>query len=125
MSPAQRNYQVDDKEFPAIMHSLREWRKCLLGAKHDTIEIITDHHNLEYYRKPQNLTHRQADWVSQLQEYNLKLKHCPGQLHGKADFLSRPLYIDKGEHDNEKIIGIPDKYWSTTEIMPNIETIFT
>jgi hypothetical protein len=110
MSPAQRNYQVYDKEFLAIMHSLTEWRKYLLGAK-QTVEIITDHRNLEYYRKPQNLTRQQADWVSQLQEYDLELKHRPGRLHGKADFLSRPPNIDKGEHDNEQIIGIPDKFW--------------
>jgi hypothetical protein len=113
MSPAQRNYQVYDKEFLAIMHSLTEWRKYLLGTKH-TVEVITDHRNLEYYRKPQNLTCQQADLVSQLQEYDLELKHRPGRLHGKADFLSQPLNTDKGEQDNKQIIGIPDKFWSTT-----------
>jgi len=48
-----------------------------------------DHRNLMYFCKPQDLNQRQADWVSKLQEYNFKLHHQPGQLHGKADFLSR------------------------------------
>ena len=49
----------------------------------------TDHRNLTYFRKPQDLNRRQADWVSKLQEYDFKLHHRPGRLQGKADFLSR------------------------------------
>jgi predicted transcriptional regulator len=67
MNPAQRNYQVYDKELLAVMHSLTEWWKYLLGAK-EPINIVTDHRNLEYYRQPQNLSRRQANWISQLME---------------------------------------------------------
>jgi len=74
MNPAQRNYQVYDKEFLAIIHSLTEWRKYLQGVK-EPIDIVTDHRNLEYYRQPQNLSRRQADWVSQLMEYDVVLRH--------------------------------------------------
>ena len=82
MNPAQRNYQVYDKEFLAIIHSLTEWRKYLLGTK-EPIDIVTDHRNLEYYRQPQNLSRRQADWVAQLMEYDVVLRHRPGRLHAK------------------------------------------
>src|SRR6202040_4183420 len=83
------------------------WRQYLLGAKL-AFNIFTDHRNLEYYRKPQNLTRRQADWVSQLQEYDFLLHHRPGRLHAQADFLSRPPNVDKGDHDNEQVIAFPD-----------------
>jgi hypothetical protein len=88
------------------------------------VEVITDHRNLEYYRKPQNFTRQQANWVSQLQEYDLELKHRPGRLHGQADFLSRPLNVDKGEHDNKQMIGIPDRFWST-DVPDHIEPVVT
>jgi len=118
MTPAQRNYQIYDKEFLAIINALTEWRQYLLGAA-KTFEIITDHRNLEYYRKPQNLSRRQADWVSQLSEYDFLLLHRPGRLHDKADFLSRPLLDDKGGDDNKNVIGIPDDRWSSA---PSIST---
>jgi len=111
MTPAQRNYQIYDKEFLAVINSLNEWRQYLLGTP-ETIEIFTDHRNLEYFRKPQNLSRRQADWVSQLSEYDFLLLHRPGRLHGKADFLSRPCVLDKGGDDNKNVIGIPERYWS-------------
>jgi hypothetical protein len=36
--------------------------------------------------------------------------------------LSQPLNIDKGEHNNEQVIGIPDKFWST-DTPSNVEPI--
>jgi Integrase zinc binding domain/RNase H-like domain found in reverse transcriptase len=118
MTPTQRNYQIYDKEFLAIINALSEWRQYLLGAV-KTFEIITDHRNLEYYRKPQNLSCRQADWVSQLSEYDFLLLHRPGRLHDKADFLSRPFLKDKGGDDNKNVIGIPDERWSS---IPSVTT---
>ena len=79
------------------------------------MEVWTDHWNLEYYRKPQNLTRRQADWISQRQECDISLHHYPGRLHGKADFLSQPPNVDKGEHDNQNVVGIPDHMWPEEE----------
>ena len=77
---------------------------------------MPNHCNLEYYRKPQNLTRRQADWISQLQEYHIELCHRPGRLHGQADFFSRPPNIDKGTHDNEQVISLPDTLFRVTKI---------
>ena len=111
LTDAQRNYQIYDKEFLAIIEALSEWRQYLLGAKH-TIDVVTDHRNLEYYRKPQNLTRRQADWVTKLQEYDILLRHRPGRLHSQADFLSRPPNADKGDQDNKDVIALPAKLFS-------------
>jgi len=85
MTPAQRNYQIYDKEFLAVINALKEWKRYIIGAP-KTTEIITDHKNLEFYHKPQNLTRWQADWVSKLQEYDITLSHRPGRLHTQADF---------------------------------------
>jgi hypothetical protein len=107
MSPAQWNYQIYDKELLAVINSITEWRPYLLGTS-QPIEVFTDHKNLEFYRKPQDFTHRQAGWISQLQEFPLTLIHCPGRLNAQADFLSRPPDVDKGLTDNHQVIRLPD-----------------
>jgi len=38
---------------------------------HWTFEIWTDHRNLTYFQKPQNINRRQAGWVQKMQEYDL------------------------------------------------------
>ena len=55
MTPTQQNYQVYDKEFLGMINVLDEWRHYILGTPQPT-EIITNHRNLEFYRKPQKLT---------------------------------------------------------------------
>ena len=88
MSPAERNYQIYDKEMLAVREALLEWRQYLLSANSPT-EVWSDHLNLTYYRKPQNLSKRQARWISDLADYDFTIHHLPGKLNNKADALSR------------------------------------
>ena len=61
MMDAKLNYDIYNKELLAIMYALKEWRPYLLDA-HKTFEIWTDHKNLLYFRKAQDLNSRQAHW---------------------------------------------------------------
>ena len=88
MSPAERNYQIYDKEMLAVIEALREWRQYLIGAA-APVEVWSDHLNLTYFRKPQNLTRRQANWMSELADYDFTIHHLPGNLNSKPDALSR------------------------------------
>ena len=54
MNPAERNYEIYDKEMLAIIKVFKEWSHHLKGAQ-ETIKVLTDHQNLTYFRKPQNL----------------------------------------------------------------------
>jgi hypothetical protein len=54
MSPAEQNYSISDKEALPIVKGLQHWRHCLECMEH-LVMIITDHHNLEYFRTPQAL----------------------------------------------------------------------
>jgi hypothetical protein len=99
MSPAERNYEIYDKELLAIMTALEKWRKHLLSAR-QKFEIWSDHLNLTYFRKPQKLTRRQARWMTELQEYDFTLHHIPGKSNNKADILSRRAGHNEGEGDN-------------------------
>jgi len=80
------------------MEGLKQWRQYLIGS--DQFEIWTDHKNLGYFKKPQKLNHRQACWITELQEYDFQLIHKPGNSQKKVDALScRPDHT-QGKDDN-------------------------
>jgi hypothetical protein len=45
LQPAERNYEIHDKELLAIIHALKHFRHYIQGNPHVTI-IISDHANL-------------------------------------------------------------------------------
>ena len=55
LNDAERNYHTADLEMLAIIFALKEWRQYLLDA-HEPFTILTDHKNLEYFTKPQDLS---------------------------------------------------------------------
>jgi hypothetical protein len=98
MDPAERNYEIHDKELLAIIACLKEWRYLLIGAEHPT-QIITDHKNLLYFAANRVLKQRHARWALFLNDYNYVLTHRPGELHGKADALSRRSEYEPTEQE--------------------------
>src|SRR5260370_9750596 len=54
LNPAERNYQVYDRELYTIIRALREWRHYIQGSSFRVL-IRTHHANLTYYRSPQQL----------------------------------------------------------------------
>jgi transposase InsO family protein len=101
MTPAERNYEIYDKELLAIIEALQKWRQYLLDAK-EQFEIWTDHENLKYFRDPQKLNGRQARWYLKLQDFDFIIRHIPGKANTKADILSRKN-TPKEEQDNKDI----------------------
>ena len=55
-SPAERNYDIYDRELLAIIQALKEWQHYLTRTKH-LVTVIMDHKNLRYFKQPQNLSH--------------------------------------------------------------------
>ncbi|KAL0204491.1 hypothetical protein M9458_002509, partial [Cirrhinus mrigala] len=88
LSPAERNYDVGNRELLAIKLALGEWRHWLEGAKHPFI-ILTDHRNLEYIRSARVLNHRQARWSLFFTRFHFEITYRPGSQNTKADALSR------------------------------------
>ena len=56
-SPAERNYEIYDRELLGIIRALDEWRHYVQGSSHTTT-ILSDHLNLTYWRSPQKLNPR-------------------------------------------------------------------
>ena len=63
MQPAERNYEIHDREMLAIIEALKDWRYFLEGLP-SPFEIITDHSNLQFWRTAQDLSRRQARWAT-------------------------------------------------------------
>lgn len=119
MTPAERNYDIHDKELLAIMASLEEWRHLVEGS--GTFQILTDHRNLEYFTKAQKLNRRQARWSAELQRFDFTLHHRPGRLSAKPDALSRRADHDQGLDDNKDQIILPSALFvNALEIGPEI-----
>ena len=72
LNNTEQNYHAADLEIAPIIFALKEWCQYLLDAKHPFI-ILTDHKNLEYFTKPQDLSHQQACWNQILQKYHYNI----------------------------------------------------
>src|SRR5258705_10258123 len=88
LSPAERNYNICDKEMLAIIRALEQWRHYLEGTKYP-VQVLTDHKNLEYFMAAQKLNRRQARWSTYLSRFDLNLSYPPGKSSAKPDLLSR------------------------------------
>ncbi len=119
LSVTERNYEIYNKELLAIMLALEEWRHYLMGVYQD-FEIWTDHQNLQYFRKPQKVNRRQAQWITKLAEYHFTLHHKASTTNKKADLLSQQADHDQGQDDNNQVIVLSPEHFKAM-IMPTIE----
>ncbi|KAM4060442.1 reverse transcriptase (RNA-dependent DNA polymerase) [Hirsutella rhossiliensis] len=86
-APAECNYPIHDKELLAIIRRLEHWDAELRSVKSFT--VLTDHLNLRYFTKKQQLSERQARWAETLSRYSFTIKHRPGKEAVVPDTLSR------------------------------------
>lgn len=93
LSPAERNYDVGNRELLAVKLALEEWRHWLEGAEQPFL-VWTDHKNLEYIKTAKRLNSRQARWALFFTRFNFSLSYRPGSKNIKPDALSR-------QHDEE------------------------
>uniref|UniRef100_A0A1A8D4D5 Gypsy retrotransposon integrase-like protein 1 n=1 Tax=Nothobranchius kadleci TaxID=1051664 RepID=A0A1A8D4D5_NOTKA len=93
LSPAERNYDVGDRELLAMKLALEEWRHWLEGAEHPII-IWTDHKNLAYLKEAKRLNPRQSRWSLFFSRFHFVLSYRPGTKNIKPDALSRQFSAD-------------------------------
>jgi len=114
MNETERNYEIYDRELLAIMEGLKQWRQYLIGS--DQFEIWTDHKNLGYFKKPQKLNRCQAQWMTELQEYDFQLIHKPSNSQKKVDVLSRRPDHSQGKGDNEDQTVLKEEWFRNLTI---------
>lgn len=85
LSPAERHYDIGNRELLAIKLALEEWWHRLEGAAHPFL-VLTDPKILEYTRTANRLNPRQARWALFT---GFTLSFRPGTKNVKAEALSR------------------------------------
>lgn len=102
-NPAERNYDVYERELLAIVDAFRAWRHHLEGAAHKVL-VHTDHKNLEGFRAATTTSARLSRWRKILEPYDYEFRYIKGDRNGRADALSRrPDY--EGADEPER--GLP------------------
>ena len=106
-SPAERNYDIYDRELLAIIHALKTWRHYLHGSPFP-VQIFTNHKNLTFFRSPQRLNCCQAPWLLDLVDFDLQLTHVPDSHLAGPDALScRPNLLPPSNTNNEGVTLLP------------------
>ena len=120
-SGAERGYEIYDKELLGIIRGLEHWKHLLAGNGFQNV-VLTDHNNLTYFRQPQRLNPRQARWLLRLSEFDLTLKHVPGNQMTIPDLLSRRADLSPpGEEENVTTILLPDELFVRGSVLSDIE----
>jgi hypothetical protein len=105
LSPAERNYDIHNKELLAIVTALQHWRVYCEGAPQLT--ILTDHKNLLYFTTTKELNQQQVCWSKLLGQYKFTIKYTPGKENGRANTLSRQSnYMAENEPVRRNILAI-------------------
>lgn len=94
LSPAERNYDIGNRELLAVKLALEEWRHWLEGSAVPFL-VWTDHKNLEYIKTARRLNSRQARWSLFFTRFNFTLSYRPGSRNAKPDALSRVFQKDE------------------------------
>ncbi|KAK3522424.1 hypothetical protein QTP86_010645 [Hemibagrus guttatus] len=103
LNPAERNYDIGNRELLAIKLALEEWRHWLEGARHPFL-VLTDHKNLEYLRAAKRLNPRQARWALFFTRFEFSISYRPGSKNTKADVLSCMFAPEESPETPEPIL---------------------
>lgn len=91
----QRNYSTTEKEFSAIVLSIKELRSYIEGTQ---FIMITDHYSLVWPNSMKNPSQRISRWIIKLSSYRFEIIYRSGSLNSVADSLLRiPM------NENEKL----------------------
>lgn len=94
LSPAERNYDVGNRELPAMKLALVEWQHLLEGAEYSFV-VWTDHKNLTYLRNAKRLNACQVRWSLFFARFTFSMSYRPGFRNIKPDALSRQFEVDE------------------------------
>ncbi|XDV50904.1 hypothetical protein PO909_019890 [Leuciscus waleckii] len=112
LSPAERNYDIGNRELLAVKLALEEWRHWLEGSGVPFI-VWTDHKNLEYIRSAKRLNSRQARWALFFGRFDFTLSYRPGSKNIKPDSLSRIF-------DRSELAPTPERIFPETLIISTL-----
>jgi hypothetical protein len=96
MEPAEKNYDIHDKELLAVVEAFKHWRPYCHGVKYPIL-VFTDHQNLRNFTTSKILNQRHVHWAEKLSEFDFQIVYQAGSKNGTPDTLNRrPEYAVRG-----------------------------
>ncbi len=104
LSPAERNYAINEREALCVLWACEHWEKLLLGRP---FLIRTDHASLTTLLTQHTSRRKSAKftrWRERLSEFDYDVMHIKGENNVIADFLSRlPLECNTTTDDDAEL----------------------
>ena len=90
LDDTKRRYDNYDREFYALVQSLRHWRHYLLPKE---FVLYSDHSALRHLQDQRKVSDRHSRWIEYLQDYTFVIRHKKGKDNVVADALSRRPHV--------------------------------
>ncbi|XP_078435016.1 uncharacterized protein LOC144706013 [Wolffia australiana] len=127
LNDTRKRYDNYDREFYALVQSLRHWRHYLLPKE---FVLFSDHGALRHLHDQKKVSDRHARWITYLQDFTFVIRHKKGKDNVVADALSRRptvlsimttqvLGFEKMKEDYTNCPDFSSFYSSITDASPN------
>ncbi len=96
------NYEIYNKEFMIIVCTFKKWWSKLKDSIY-SVEMITNHKNLDYFMSTKQLSYHQACWSEFLSKFNYHIAYCFNKIDNKLNALTRrseDLFKEKNTFDS-------------------------
>jgi hypothetical protein len=90
LNDTKKKYSTYDKEFYAVIQSLKKWRHYLIPKE---FVLYSDNQALQFITRQEKLNQRHAKWVKFMQNFTFVIKHISGTANKFANALSRRCLI--------------------------------
>ena len=87
MISAECNYKIYNKELLTIVQIFEKWHSELKDFKY-SVQMLSDHKNLKYFKTFKLLNCWQTHWSEYLFRFDFKIVYCSDKLNSAADILS-------------------------------------
>ncbi|UTT92125.1 hypothetical protein NDA17_004071 [Ustilago hordei] len=99
MSPAEKNYEIHDKELLAVVACLTQWRHMLAGLPNQLV-ILTDHEALKYFKSQRRITGDKGGEPDALTRRTDMQPAGEEQDHNVRQLLPPRVFKETADHDS-------------------------
>ena len=90
LNEEKEKYSTYDKEFYAIIQTLKKWRHYLSPKE---FVLYSDNHALQFISQQEKLNQKHAKWVEYMQNFTFVIKHISGTANKVVDALRRKCLL--------------------------------
>lgn len=86
-SSTEANYEIYDKDLMTIVQTFNKW-PAELESVENSIQVLSDHKNLEYFMANKNISRQQVQWVEYLSRFSFQISYQPEKKNANQKILT-------------------------------------